>query len=196
MTSSSETARVRIYEAWPVKAEKWLCPDRGEIPPAAAETAKAAVGRQPFSLPDNLDPGLQRVHIYWQSLRRRNAAIPVYDDSELRDAEQISRTIFLIEVLENPARFRFNFVASRIVRCYGGELAGAFAGEIHARAPLNYLLSQCTATLESQAPSLYRHLPCNPCEGGYERAFFPFWADGRVNMILGAVSMSAGAEST
>ena len=62
----------------------------------------------------------------------------------------------------------------------GHDLSGKFLDEIDAAAPLQFLLSQCSATVEGRAPTYYG----NNGAGGYARLVLPLWGDGRVGMLL------------
>jgi hypothetical protein len=187
--SSSKTQIVRVYEAWPLKKGPWSCPDRGELPLAAAAVAKSARPAHPFAVPARLNTGLDELRTHWNSLKRGSAVIPFADDLKLGELG-LSDRILVIEAFESPERFRFNIVGEQIAHRYGRELAGKFADEIAPRAPLDYFLSQCAATVEAHAPTFYRHAPEKPDESKYERIIFPLWIDGYIGALLGAVHES------
>jgi hypothetical protein len=54
------------------------------------------------------------------------------------------------------------------------------AFEIDAAAALQFLVSQCSATVESRAPTYYR----NDGAEGYSRLVLPLWGYGRIGMLL------------
>ena len=185
--SNEKTRILQVYEAWPLKKAQWSCPDRGELPLTPVTADKSAVSALPFPLPERLDPTLNELCAYWNSLRRGNAGMPFTDDVKLGEVGKLSNLILLVEVFQKPERFRFNIVGDQIARRYGGELAGQFADEIPARAPLDYFLSQCSTTVEAHVPTFYRHAPRKGAGSEYERIILPFWADGHIGALLGAI---------
>jgi hypothetical protein len=146
----------------------------------------------PYALPTKLAPGLSRVLSYWRGLERREAQMPFWDDVKLSALPELADRLFLLEVFDRPLRFRFGFglVGEAIKREYGGDVAGKFLDEIGAGHPLQFLLSQASATVESRRPTYYRHRRSAPravrAEAGYSRLALPMWGDGRVGMLLGA----------
>ncbi len=93
----------------------------------------------------------------------------------------------MIDTLDKPMRFRFSFgvVGAEVKRAYGGDLDGRFLDEIEVRPPLQFLLSQCSATVESRRPTYYRQ----PRSGGsaaahgYSRLMLPLWGDGGIGLL-------------
>ena len=74
----------------------------------------------------------------------------------------------------------------------GQDAVGKFLDEIEVHAPLQYLSSQSSATIESRAPTHYRHGGGRQREhifplDGYARIVLPLWGNGRIAMLLGAV---------
>jgi len=96
----------------------------------------------------------------------------------------------MMEASDKPVRFRFAFglVGDEVQREYEGDLATKFLDEIDIRPPLRFLLSQCSATVESGEPTLYRH-PAESRDGsnkrGYSRLLLPLWGEGHIGMLLG-----------
>jgi hypothetical protein len=185
-----KTRVVRVYEAWPLKGSHWSCPDRLELPDVTTTAVKSVLSTHPFAVPARLNPDLDEIRAYWNSLARGSTSIPFADDLKLGEFRELSNRAFLIDVLRTPERFRFNIVGEQVTRGYGGELAGKFVDEIPARAPLDYFLSQCAATVEAHAPTFYRHAPEKICE--YERLIFPLRADAHISALLGAISAPEG----
>jgi hypothetical protein len=70
---------------------------------------------------------------------------------------------------------------------------GKFLDVIEVHAPLQYLYSQASATIQSRAPTHYRHgngrhrKHGSPLDG-YARILLPLWGNGRIGMLLGAVA--------
>lgn len=137
----------------------------------------------PFPVPQILDPVLARVRGYWLDLRRGQADIPFTDDVRLGALSDSGAHLFLVDVFERPARFRIAVADPGIGAGYGQPVEGLFADEIVPRAPLDFFLSQCSATVEGRSPSYYR----SPGSLGYSRTMLPLWGDGHINGLLCAV---------
>ena len=100
----------------------------------------------------------------------------------------------LIDVFDRPLRFRLDMVGQDIRERLGRDVIGKFLDEIDAPAPLQYLNSQASAAVESRAPTYYRH-DSHQERGsrgtdGYSRLLLPMWGDGRIAMLLGAITWS------
>ena len=145
---------------------------------------------RPYAPPRKLERDLARVLDFWNGLKRREAEIPFWDDVKLPALPELSTTLTMIDVLPKPARFRFaaGVVGEEIKRRYGGDLAGMFLDEIEIRYPLQFLISQCSATVESGAPTYYRHVEARSARAqqAFSRLLLPLWGDGRIGMLLGA----------
>jgi hypothetical protein len=138
----------------------------------------------PFEMPPNLEPALARAHEYWLGLRRGQADIPFGDDIKLSMLNDATVDLLLVDVFERPLRFRIAIAGIGIERRYGRPIEDAFADEIAPEPPLNYFLSQCSACVESRAPTYYR----SANQPFYERLLLPLWGDGHINGLLGAVA--------
>lgn len=136
----------------------------------------------PFALPEKLDRDLSRVQSYWEGLRRGGNDMPFWDDVKLPVLQEQTAGVLLIDAFALPERFRFNFLSDAFKG--GTELKGSFADERELPHPLEYLRAQCSATVEARKPTYYRQ------EGpdGYARLLLPMWGDGRISMLLGAVT--------
>jgi hypothetical protein len=135
----------------------------------------------PFALPSKLEPSLARVHDYWRGLRRGQADIPFTDDVKLSALSDVD--LLLVDVFERPLRFRIAVVQSGIAARYGQSVEGMFVDEIVPQGPLNYLLSQCSASVEGRTPTFYRSGASPACS----RLMLPLWGDGHISGLLGAV---------
>jgi len=139
----------------------------------------------PFAVPPVLDAGLARVAEAWRSLRRGQADIPFADDVKLSTLEDADVDLMIIDVFERPQRFRITIAGRRIAGQYGQLVEGLFIDEIAPQAPLDYLLSQCSATVEGRAPTFYAGT-----QPSHSRLMLPLWGDGHINSLLVAVSFS------
>jgi hypothetical protein len=145
---------------------------------------------KPYAPPPKLQRDLARVLAFWQGLKRHEAEMPFWDDVKISALPELSGKLFMIEATDRPVRFRFGFelVGAEVKQQYGGDLAGKFLDEIEVRHPLQFLLSQCSATVESREPTCYQQTAGagSPRTPGYARLVLPLWGNGRIGMLLGA----------
>jgi len=145
----------------------------------------------PFSLPSKIEPELTRVLAYWQSLKRAENEMPFWDDVTTSALPDLADRLMLIRAFTKPERFRLGSVGQRLLDSYGEPVAGHFIDEIELRNPFEYLRAQCSATVESRAPTYYRRGPSGPepshRASSYSRLLLPLWGNGHIGMVLGAV---------
>jgi hypothetical protein len=141
--------------------------------------------RRPYPVPRRLEPALARVQAAWRGLLRGGATMPFADDLRLDVLPDLKPRLFLMDVFARPQRFRFSEVGRALQGRDGGALGDRFADEVALAAPLDFLVSQCGATVEAAAPTLFRGGEAKG--GGYARLLLPLWGDGRVSLLLGAV---------
>ncbi len=125
----------------------------------------------PYSVPLKLEADLARVRAYWEGLKRGDAGMPFWDDVNLAALPDLSGRLMLIEVFDKPLRFRFGTVGEELKERYGADVVGRFSDEIEIHHPFQYLNSQGWATIESRAPTYYRH---EATKRGSSRAADPF----------------------
>jgi len=111
--------------------------------------------------------------------------MPFSDDVKLGALGKAAAGVTFFDVLQRPVRFRFAIVGGEIEALYGQSLAGMFADEITPQSPLDYLVAQCSATIESRGATYFR-------SSGYSRLILPLWGDGHINGLLGAVASIKG----
>jgi hypothetical protein len=138
-----------------------------------------------FLLPDGLEPVLERVHAYWNGLKRGGNDIPFWDDVKFSMQTRLAHDVMVVEAFENPLRFRFDLVGEDLTRRYGAIVAGKFTDEIDLRPPFDQLTNQCRATVERRAPTYFQHVPGKD-EAGYSRLVLPLWGEGHIAMLIGA----------
>ena len=80
----------------------------------------------PFALPGKLSSDLIRLHHYWSGLKRGENKVPFADDVNLSVLPQLKNKLMLIDVFEQPQRFRFNAVGGEIRDAYGADINGKF----------------------------------------------------------------------
>jgi PAS domain len=148
----------------------------------------------PFLPPEKLETDLARVRTYWEGLKRGDATMPFLDDVNPSTIPDLSGRLMLIGVFDRPLRFRLDMVGQDIRERLGRDVVGKFLDEIDAPAPLQYLNSQASAAVESRAPTYYRHGSRQERGSrgadGYSRLVLPMWGDGRIAMLLGAITWS------
>jgi len=163
----------------------------GGIIPCSKKGCSMTEEVRSYSLPDELEPDLSRVHAYWNGLKRGANDIPFWDDVKFSLRSRLGRESMLIDVLENPLRFRFDLIGADLTEWYGGTIGNKFLGEIDPHAPFDELTLQCQATVEGRAPSYYHQTAVRNGDteypAGYARLLLPLWGNGRIEMLLGAV---------
>jgi hypothetical protein len=145
----------------------------------------------PFALPIEIEKDLRAVRDYWLGLRRGENEMPFWDDVELSALPEARDSIMLIDVFERPERFRFGTMGSAFSRWYGKDVIGGFTNEIELASPFEYLTSQCSATVESRAPTYYEQQAGGAKPRAYARLLLPLWGEGNVRMLLGAVTFAS-----
>jgi hypothetical protein len=149
----------------------------------------------PFSLPETIEPALTRVLAYWQRLKRAENEMPFWDDVTTSALPDLADRLMLIRVFAKPERFRLGSVGRQLLDRCGEPVAGHFIDEIELPNPFEYLRAQCSATVESRAPTYYQHCPGGPEQSrrvdSYSRLLVPLWGNGHIGMVLGAVDWPA-----
>lgn len=141
--------------------------------------------KHPYALPARLSPDLARVKAYWTGLLRGGADMPFWDDARLTDLPDLAGRLFLLDVFDQPERFRLDAVPAAF---RGGELNGLFIEHAELDWPFDYLRSQASATVEAAEPTWFRHERAGG-EGAYARLLLPMWGEGRIGMLLGAIDL-------
>jgi hypothetical protein len=144
------------------------------------------MAEHPYALPRTLPPDLDRVQAYWRGLLRGSAEMPFWDDVNLSFLPDLAPRLFMIDVFEGPERFRFAIVGQGLTDGGGRAEPGGFVDEASLDPPLDFLGSQCSATVESMAPTFHRTGKAG--DGAYSRLLLPLWGEGQVRMILGVVA--------
>ena len=136
----------------------------------------------PFSVPTNLESGHERVRAYWAGLRRGENAIPFSDDVKPASLGELANDALVLDVFEDPWRFRLALVGKHLEAAYGHPMNGKFLDELDLRPPFDKLPAQCRTAVESRIPTYFRSDAYR-----YSRLVLPLWGEGRVNMLLAAV---------
>jgi hypothetical protein len=144
----------------------------------------------PFALPARLPQPFNGVFKYWKGLIRGRNSMPFWDDVNLTELSDWSDRLMLVDVFEDPQRFRLNDVGQQIQKRYGSDIKRKFVDEIDAKAPLDFFTAQASATVEASAPTLLK-LDARARKGiktkTYVRLLLPMWGNGRIEMLLGTI---------
>jgi len=143
----------------------------------------------PYALPQTLAPDLVRVKAYWQGLLRGSAEMPFADDLSLEALPELGPRLALIEVFTLPERFRFAHVGTELAAKQPKPITDKFLDEVAPHFPFEFIRSQCSAAVESAAPTCHRQ-PAST-DGGqpaYSRLILPLWGDGHASLLLLALN--------
>jgi hypothetical protein len=140
--------------------------------------------RNPFTLPDRLDPNLHRVVSFWEKLKRAENNIPFADDLDLSALSKLSGRTFLLGVLTSPERFRVEYLSGEL---RGAATPGSFVEEASPDIHFGYLRAQSSATVEAGEPTFLSLTDASA--GHFSRVLLPMWGNGQVNLLLGTVDV-------
>ena len=82
--------------------------------------------------------------------------MPFAGDLDLPKLRDLEDRLLVVEIFEQPQRFRFNIVGQKIHEAYDADLAGKFSNEIELKRPLAYFAAQANATIKARAPTYHR----------------------------------------
>ena len=128
-----------------------------------------------YSMPASLETGFAAVHGSWRAMRRGDNDVPFWDDLNLSALGSSRDDAALIDVFENPLRFRLSLAGRSMAARLGQERGGKFLDELEPQGFLDHLETQCAATVRSRAPTYFRHRS-GPA---YARMALPLWGNGR-----------------
>lgn len=131
----------------------------------------------PFPLPAALDRDLAAVEALWRGLRRAQNDMPFADDLKPAALAEVTGRVLLLDAFEKPERFRFSLLGGDLLLPQAKALSGKFIDEVDLPGLLGFLRAQASATVEARAPTYHRG-----------RLLLPMWGDGRVSLLLGAVT--------
>ncbi len=140
----------------------------------------------PFALDGVPGPRLGALIDYWRGLLRGEATMPFADDLDMAEVEAAVSDAFVLGVFERPLRFRLDLAATPNATAVG-DLAGRFLDEVDLPPALAYVRSQAEATVESGAPTLYRHRTSAGAQRPYARLLLPTWGEGHIKLLVGGI---------
>jgi hypothetical protein len=160
-----------------------LAAARAGASPAAAQTAGGTAGRLEIGHPE-----LRELHRHWEARRGERAMPSRADMDPVELPRSLLANLFLVDVEENPRRYRYRLVGTALTGVMKRELTGRYIDEM----PLlfrKFALPAYAEVMERGAPA-YREV--NAIEAlwriRYKRLLLPLSEDGaRINMILGAI---------
>lgn len=137
---------------------------------------------------DTTAPALLTLFRYWDEKRRGRRA-PSRTDLFPEDILAILPRVILLDVVGDPARFRFRVAGTAWVQEFGREVTGKFVDEIGLGAHEAMILADYQRVLAEWGPVLncWKFDLPNGRPVRYQRILLPLSRDGRcVDMIIGA----------
>lgn len=156
--------------------------------PARAALQRDGQGRATGEAPEISHPRLRELHQHWEARRGARAMPSRADLDPVELPRQLLPNLFLVDVEEEPRRFRYRLVGTELTAVMKRELKGLYIDEM----PFlfrKFALPAYAEVMERAAPT-YREI--NAIEAlwriRYKRLLLPLSDDGRrINMILGAI---------
>jgi hypothetical protein len=136
--------------------------------------------RNPFPLPDRLDPKLQPLVTFWENLKRGENDMPFGDDLGVSALSKLPGSPFLLSVFASPERYRFEYLGESLRNEAAPE---SFVDEASPNTSFSYLRAQSSATIEAAGPTLLRLVEVSGYR--FSRVLLPLWGEGRINMLVG-----------
>jgi hypothetical protein len=134
---------------------------------------------------------LLKLEEYWRSVLR-NRRMPARRDIDPAGMRRLLPTVFLLDVIDRPARFRWRLVGTKIGDLEQAEYTGKWLDET-LRYPDDPFVGFCQATVAERRPTCHAALRRDP-DGStrpLQRALLPLSEDGcMVTMLLGIVDYS------
>ena len=152
--------------------------------PTGHEHESAGANPTP-ACPETASEAVKRLCAYWEE-RRGTKRFPAREDIDPIDFKFALGRVSLIEVLENPQRFRYRLVSTSITKHLGYEMTGKFTSEVPGRELRDYV-ERLYAKAVSLAAPLYQKESAiyDGRVWEYEALMLPLSSDGeRINMIL------------
>ena len=140
-------------------------------------------------VPENIQsPVLRRLYAYWDE-RRRGRLMPARRDLDPLDFSFALGHVLLIDVLENPRRFRFRLHGSELVSRAGYDMTGKMVDELPDPENRSVLLRRCRELVNTRQPYAQRsERIVDDRMMRYEVVWMPLSDDGeRVTMLFGAL---------
>lgn len=140
-------------------------------------------------------PCLRRLYAYWDE-RRQGREFPARGDLDPVDFRYILGHVLLIDVLDDPLRFRFRLHGSELAARAGYDMTGKMADDLPNAANRALLIERCRLLVETRQPmAAADERILGRRRFGYEVIWLPLARDGRhIDMLMaGLVYRSSAA---
>lgn len=135
-----------------------------------------------------VNEGMNRIFDYWKS-RHRKGRLPRREDIEPGDLSDLLPHIFLVDVEEDPRRYRVRLAGSEVVACFGTDMTGKTVDEYDLADERGSILQQYDLAVETREPCYHRHefwTAAYEHHLNYERLLLPLSSNGKqVDKLLG-----------
>ncbi len=141
------------------------------------------------------DASLRRLYEYWLA-KKQDRIAPARGDIDPGELREILPSLFLVEAVGSPARYRYRLVGTEVVKQFGEEITGRFMDQVDLDHVAGRVQAEYDEAATKREPIVSRWNYSK--DGGrhveYERLILPLSADGRViDMFLcGATGKGRG----
>jgi hypothetical protein len=150
----------------------------------ASAGAQPAPHEEPVGLAEASED-VRRLYAYWQA-RRGAKRFPAREDIDPVDFKFALGRVSLVDVLEDPRRYRYRLVSTSITKHLGYEMTGKYSDEIPEKELRDYVERLYAKTVTVAAPIYEKEKAI--LDGRlweYEALMLPLSSDGsRINMIM------------
>ncbi len=134
-------------------------------------------------------PKTRALHSYWQSRSPGPGIVPSRAQIDAADIPHLLPNIFLLDVIENPLRFRYRLAGTRLLYAGGRELTGLVMEDAHPNLFIAPPYADYPACVREHRVSRRLGSPVFDWDRDHvriERLLLPLAGDGvRVDVILG-----------
>jgi hypothetical protein len=130
------------------------------------------------------EPRLLRLFEYWTG-RKGKRRFPARSDIDPTDFPYMLGSIFLVDVLADPLRFRIRLHGSELVRRSGYDLTGKILDDGPSTEYRKYVIERCRGLVESGEPAVvHQDRVLDGHERVYEALWLPLSEDGTTVTML------------
>jgi hypothetical protein len=124
-------------------------------------------------------PRIRHFDSYWHGKRTMPGAVPLRSDFDPAEARELLPNMVIMDVEQEPLRFRYRLVGTRVVEFNNLEFTGRYLGTIGWQEE-RQLVETCTAAALGRTPLFgsYTWTLKNGAIGKCEFGLFPFSNDG------------------
>lgn len=135
-----------------------------------------------------INEGMRRIYDYWES-HRKDGRLPRREDIDPSDMTDLLPRIFLVDVEENPRRYRVRLAGTQVVACFGVDMTGKTIDSLDLGDDAASILKLYDKAVDNGEPTYDRHRYWTESYGqhlNYERLLLPLSSDGtHVDKLLG-----------